>query len=974
MLSRHSSNVSGRPRKWKSTSSIKPQSATEHYAGFENQQIAHYQAIAAAEVAFERAQGQYVATRGSRDGRPPADASYGSDLARKKSIRFAGTSAVPLRSHSITRRNAPDYNPQSKAQHPSSQPDSRCPAVEASTARSLAIQSPLDEEHFVEHNFASQPSSYKKLRKSKSMFTPGKNSSAGFPAGIPRAGRHFQRHSIRSSDSWGEPMQLPDPRLRKSFSFLRGVAERLPTGNRQYATNDEDVQLARDQYVAQLEKQRLKKQPSFLNIVNRRKPQKAFRRTVRSSSTNSYGSAIASPNAVQEPVQSSGIGVKARTFSQNLRKKLMKVFGRTVIDERAIPPQQLDASRAHFGQGPWPFEQSKDRYPPIPSPDAELLRRVGSRENLGRNSPVFADEDFRTRSICSVPSQDDMSIDKSRVTSWTDSTAANTIHIPHTIERKRLSVIKEDGGPHQPSTSIRAYNDVANSYAAFRQPYRLVSAGMAPEPQRVFSALQKELVKQDSQADIDESDSGIDSGSDQIRSTTSSIALRRLTKGSETYQALINLPHQHLDYSEATEELTPQQIAMLNESKETSLRRPLHEVGSGFFHASKHIEQKKSSSPYRQAMRSSIEDDASLESRVLGPTVPKHMTPFQPMAAQYHFSRGPRSESIYSHASGGQTPKAAGSSASLMRPEINEERGTAVIHTTETARIRQKLAQSRQPREVSDGSSKSSGDWKKRLASDMAYFDDQIAEDESIYNALPVKESGHKRERAQIDGDDIEIGKGGLQSQMPPQPLGLLKRNNNIQSLRSKSSRAMLNRFPFAEITPPLKKHAICQIENTPPTRPSLNTQCSSKSEKEKEKEKEYLNTRAISRSLRPKGSQASLSQQNDNMNSPASSNSRPNPERAERLRRLKSKSSLSLSQAAVSSHLSGNTGGYLIESKAQPINPCSRGNDSKENSPSPNTPPTNYTGNKHLVENFLKDRRRDMRISEEDGVSPAFL
>ena len=976
MLSRNSSNASGRPRRSKSTPSIKPhQSAREQYAGFENEEIAHYQAVTAAELAYERAQGHHMATRCAEDGKIPGDAAQRPALARQKSIRFARPSAVPQRSYPITRRNAPDSNPQSKAQSLGLKSNRHNADADLSTARSLATQSPSGEGQFIEHNYASQPSSYRKLRKSKSMFTPGKKPSAVFPAGIPKAGRHFQRHSVRSSDSSGEPMRLPDPRLRKSISFLRGVAERLPTSNRQYARNDEAVQLARDQYVAQLEKQRLKEQPPFLNLISRRKPQKAFRRTVRTSSTNSYSSAITSPNVVEEPMQSTSIGVKARIFSQNLRKKLLKVFGRSMSEDSSIPAQHLDASRAHFGQGISPLDQSEYRYPPIPSPDAELLRRVGSRENFGHNSPVYVKEDGRTRSIRSVPSQGDMSIDKSRVTSWTDSTAANTINMPHVMGRKRLSVIKEDGGPHQPSSSIRAYNDAANTYAAFRQPYRIGSAGMVPEPQRIFSALQREIVKQKSQANLDDSDSGIDSGSDQMRSTRSSIALRRSANGSESYQGLFSPPHQHLDYSEVTEDLTPQQIATLNESGEASPKRPLHEIGSGFFHANKHIEQKKSSSPFRRALHDSIENDSSLKKHITGPADSSRTTPFQPMAAQYHFGHGTGSESIYSRTSGDQTPKAVKSSVSLMGCGIDEEPGTAIIQTTETARNRRERNQSRQHGDLSDRSSKSSGEWKKRLASDMAYFDDWSAENDKIYNALPVKESGHKRESAQFDEDDVEIGGLLHANQLPPQPLGLLRLNTNIPALRSETSRSMLRRFPFAEITPPNKPHAVRQTENTPPIRPSLNTQVSSRSKNDKEP----LNARAISNSLGTKISQASLIQRNENANSPASSNSRHSPERAERLRRLKSKSSLSLHKAASSSSL-GNTGGYLTESKiahnvkASPNNPWLRGNASKENSPSPNNTPTHHSSDKRLVENFLKDRRRDMRISEEGSNDPAFL
>ena len=963
MLSRHSNAVSGRPRRAKSTSSIKPQLTEDQYAGFGGELAARQYAVTAAEIAYERANERYLGAKDEKGAKTSNPGKERSNLAYQKSIRFAGPSAVPLRSHSITCRTVPAITPLSKAQNPPWDIESHETDAKRPNTRSLAAESLFGVENFDEYGFASQPSSYRRLRKTKSMFMPGKQPSAIFPAGVPKAGRHFQRQSVRSSDSCGESVRVPDPRLRKSFSFIRGVTERLPTITRQHATNDEVVQLARDQFVADLEKQRLKEHSSLFDHVRRHKPRKAFRRTLRTTSTNSYSSAVASPNAAEESLHSSGLVVKARTFSQNLRRKLKNVLGRSVGESVALPIQHLDASRAHFGGGISPADQDSEFYPPIPSPDVELLRRISSRETLGHNALNLASGDPGLSSIRSVPSQEDISLNKSRVTSWTDSTAANTIHVPFVVERKRLSVIKEDGGPHQPSSASRVHDGISNGYPAFRQPYRQDSAGTPPEPQRIFSALQREIVKRKSHGDIDSSDSDIESSQDQTRSTRAFATQEQSVDRHYLHQGPFSLPYQHVDFAEATDGLTQQQVATLNESCDALPKRPLHEVGSAFFHANKHIEQKRGRSPYRRATRSSTEDDPILQNDTsdVARTADEALMS-QPLAAKYHFSQATRSESIYSRTSGIRTPKTLGSSVSLVRHESNEEPGTAIILATEAAQHRNGESHLRQQRDVSHMSNKSSGECKERLASDMAYFNDQFSEDKTIYNALPVKESGHKRESAQINGDETEIGKFHSTDQPPPQPLGFLRSDSKIHLMGEEKS--SLN-----------KPNTMQQTENTPLTRPPFYKQGSLRPESGRE----YPNPYDVSHNLRSTESQDSLKERDGNVIFPRAPSKRYSPERAQRLQRLKNKSLLSLHEAT-SSTQSGNRSGFLMESKsvqntkASPSSLWLRGSALKENSPSPDLTPKSQSDSKHLVDSFLKDRRREVRISEENGSSPAFL
>ncbi|KAL9100727.1 MAG: hypothetical protein Q9163_003934 [Psora crenata] len=977
MLTYNTSSTSAKVRRAKSSSSVRLHPSRVQYAVSYNRNIAHDHAITAAEIAFERAKERCNGIRmGKEDesGGAVADQNEHSGLNRQKSIRFAGPSAAPIRSCSITRRIAPEC---AEAHKSAARLDNYGADVQHSAAKSLASSSTQGCEEFVEHELASQPSSYRKLRKAKSMFTPGKTPSAVFPNGVPIAGRHFQRQSVRSSDSWGESIQPTQPTLRKSFSFLHGVADRLPTSNHQYASQDEAVRLAHDQYLRQLEKQRLKEQPSLFNLVRRRRSQKALRRTVRPSNTDRYGNAIESPRPPIELFHPGGIGQKARSFSLNVKKKLRRALRLSISAGDAVPAQHLDASRAHYCNDPSTFVQAAQLYPPIPSPDAELLQSVGSRESIIRNSPVSTEEKYHSGSIRSVPSDDESDVYKSRVTSWTNSTAANTINMPSLVERKRLSVIKEDGGPHQPSLSGKQLDDVAGAYAAFRQPFRQGIAGSPLEPERIFSALQREIVKNSSHPNLDNSGSETESSLEQAKSQRSYGALRRSSGGRLIGRKPFLIPGDG-DHAKAIEDLTPQQTADFTESHATLSKRPLHEVGSAFFHSSTHVEQ-KSTSPYRRALCSASENDSSSCNGSPAANSFQHPKPYQASVTLYNSGSDARSESVYSCTSGGHTPKAIGHSVSTMKSGVSEEPGTAVILTTATTQSGTAARFLGPHRHFSDRSCKSSGEWKNRLSCDLAYFDDRIADKETTYNVTPLKKTGHKRENAQHDGDDAVIGSLDGAKHLPKPPFGSLQPMADAQSvLKQKASHPDLDSFtPMASIgVAPLPRRAITpQNENIPPVRGQLQDQRSAGPESEQATSKTCRSPIQV----RQKSSRASLTVRKANVESPGCSGSQYSLDRSERIRRLNSRSCLSLDKACSSPNLS--VKGFVTENRIafDSFNPAApntwlRDEGPKEIIPRTNQIPTIPASNKELVEKFLEGRRRGMRISEESANEPAFL
>ena len=757
----------------------------------------HQHALTAANLAFERANERAMAKEGriGQDTASITDNSGGPKLGRRQSVRFTGPTAIPSRNRSITRREAPSYMTSDQAYESQLEPQSH--SIEHSISSNervlVALAQPVGE--FGENDNASAPSSYRKLRKAKSMFSPAKAPSAVFSDGLPNGRRHFHRQSLQSSDAYIEPSREPDPPLRKSYSFLRGVTDRISTSSRQYITTDAAVQLARDQYLSQLEQQRLKEQPSFLGLSNRRKPHKAFRRTVRTSSTNSYGSAIASPLASVEIPKTKHFGHRARSLSQTIKKKIKRVLKRSSDTEDTNPVQQIKASHPHYGDYIWTSDGKEQRYPPVPETDAELLLRVSSRESGTYSSPVRAEKDYRSDSIRSAHSDDDESNGKSRVTSWTNSTAANTITLPHTLQRKRLSIIKEDGGPHQPSSSARQYEVTSDGYASFRQPVRQSSSGRVNgpiDPKRIFSALQRKIDENNRKAALDDSELSTDSSSGHKKGRASSRAPRRTSSirkdakarskslsrprgvspsgsvifspsamesfNDEFYQHESQSPdrgYEQQDLAPSQDGLTPQQIAEMNERGTPLPKRPLHEVKSAFFPPNMHI-ARSSQSPYRRAMHASGDTEAQSPTRTnIGDRL-RSGVPSSSVAGQLRNGSVARSVSVYSQSPGGDAAKATRSSISLTLSEKSGGAGTAIIITGPPSKDEQSAHPVATQHRYS--SIASSRNWRNFMATQVASLDDFGSRQERMDDALLVKDSGHRREDAQIDSDEVKIG------------------------------------------------------------------------------------------------------------------------------------------------------------------------------------------------------------------------
>lgn len=783
---------------------------------FDSSWSSHFEAVTAAELAFRLAQER---TSSMENSKAPNNMSQSTrqegaaGLARTHSIRFAGPSAVKTGGVSITCRTAPTIQEDVKPAHESPSVLGRHMLNEFK-----ALTTPAEQSEYVEENIASQPSSYRKLRKAQSMYNPGEANSLNFTEHGLRIGGRPNRRSAQSSMSREGSSQQLERGLRRSFSFLRGATDRLSTEKDSHKVNDAAIQIARDQFREQIEGQRQKSSPTFLDSRKERRVPKPFRRTVRSNATNKYGNAVQSPSTQDLANKPKGFNERARGASQTLRRAIRKVFGRSPSKDNLLPAQQLSAENPHYGSSE-DQEAMKFCYPPIPSPDVDLLRRVDSRETIrcGRiESPL---DRHSARSLRSVASEDGLGYEGSRVTSWTASTAANTINGLQGGKPKRLSVIKEDGPSHQPSSPDYIANDRVNTYAAFCRPARFESTDPTAA-RRVFSALRREIQSNSPQHSTGNPTPRGEEASDSInerslsgaslsadgndrsvrvfgksRDQLSSPFPRKFEGGTTQRMNQQDIAFQQsikscsspdltgVDYKMFAER-TPQQIAEMNEAGPSSQKGSLREVNGGFSPSNVRIER-KATSPYKFITHSFVTDsaNASINGEALDNGQHLQRTGSASLSA-----------SIYSRTSGGHSLPDIGSSSSLTpySKRDNQIGPLASVHYD----LQEPANRSYSGTSGTRMSSNSSGQWKTHLASDTSYWEENQPFDDEVCVTPPIGRSGHKRENAQYDGDDVAFNALTPKITLPKQSLAA--------GIAKKCSRTSL-RQAFAFSTP--EKH-----------------------------------------------------------------------------------------------------------------------------------------------------------------------
>ena len=581
-----------------------------------------------------------------------------------------------------------------------------------------------------------------------------------------------------------------DPNLRHSLSSFRPLGS-ASQDQEKYAASDAAVRLARDQFAQELEQQRLRTKSSFLSLKRRHHSPKIFRTSMRSNSIDNNGNDLnASQQAGAVPASDKGMGRRARSFSTTIKSRLKRVFYRQAHIDAPLPTQQLEATKAHFRDYLDKLDSSSQNDKPVSD---EVLPRVGAYDNSAEIDSPFLDRPIRTTSLRSVNSEGSLADTQSRVTSWANSTNAESILPYHPLEKKRLSVIQEQGGPHQPSSSVMRHGILGPAYSAFSKPLQNRSTFndsiRLPDSQLIRDVLQKRLENHDQAEAVNRCN---EDQSDEVDWSMRALPAPPLRKSSKTghknllnswaeedeskespssqadSQASVSVIRKALPHMSDDDIFKPQDTSTREENSSASLRtvsfsessfsgyddgaprhptkRPLRDVRSTFFPPSTHIER-HSTSPYRRAMQSSSADQSTtdVETDKKKPAmfldVPDSVPHTQAFSAT-------DSGSVYSRSTDGNTPRPGQGPASGEQLADESVRGTAsVIRDDSSPKI---LGSSGHIRGHSSSSAKSSGDWKTWMATEVATLDHYPPKGENLRR----RRLGHVRGDAEIHSDD----------------------------------------------------------------------------------------------------------------------------------------------------------------------------------------------------------------------------
>ncbi|KAK7962507.1 uncharacterized protein PG986_003332 [Apiospora aurea] len=488
-MQRHNSTKSGGPDRRKSISSVKSVQLL-HMSPEQAERDARVAATQAFCQARERSATESALWPPSRQlNRPSLDRHYSSPDRRSNdsascqqhSVRFV----KPKLSGGLAQlRKKHDKTPfESIAHGKATNFENRCPWLVA------------NEDYYTpEDNIASEPSSYRRIRKSKSLFSSFDGAASGARETESKLSGNIPQPSLGSA--YCQPVEnIPPTELKtpKSMSFLksrRDQARPLPARRKSLplaarAANALPPDFTGEQDTLQ----------SFQLLGS--KPHKAgkrIRRTLRNTSDTTEPGSL---DLTKTSFRDQSIGKKARKASHALKTRIKSFFNmaKSENDEEVLPPQQIEAQKTHVVEVEAEASVAHDALPE----DAALSRVTSGVPSL---HAVPSEQQLRSHQVSleSLRSERKVSDEKSRVTSWTNSdvhTSTATSSQGREWDRQRLSVIKENGA-HIPSSAsrrpdlARQWTDMS-PFANFPPEEIPADSSANVDSQRIYSALMKRL-------------------------------------------------------------------------------------------------------------------------------------------------------------------------------------------------------------------------------------------------------------------------------------------------------------------------------------------------------------------------------------------------------------------------------------------------------------------------------------------------
>ncbi|CAJ2504010.1 Uu.00g114040.m01.CDS01 [Anthostomella pinea] len=405
-MHRRNSTRSGAIDRRKSTSSVKSVQL-EHILP----DTAERDAQAAAAQAFARAKDRsavdaplwppsrnYVSSRATGFIGTPDRRTDDTPLRRQQSVRFVRPAPTQL-SRSYTRGE--DLTPTRKPNTVRLQVTTRgvepCPASTATTAGMTCAAKGAagdyisalitGEEYYTpEDDIASAPSSYRRIRKSKSMFSgsqttmlPPNHMGYRTSATMNQLPSPSPGYAGPRTDENKPPVGLKAP---KSMSFLRSRREQpMPhpdhQGEMPHASSTNEFSGTYNP-----KGKLLKAQPSTFFRSKRASTDRTFRKSMRDVSNHAM-------STTGQPSKEGSLRHKARKVSLNLKHKLKNLFSSTKgeNDESMLPPQQIEARKSHVTGSDSLEEDFNDEFRPTPTAEEDTIRTTSEEEQPG--SPEF---------------------------------------------------------------------------------------------------------------------------------------------------------------------------------------------------------------------------------------------------------------------------------------------------------------------------------------------------------------------------------------------------------------------------------------------------------------------------------------------------------------------------------------------------------------------------------------------------------
>ncbi|KAI0439057.1 hypothetical protein F4803DRAFT_568906 [Xylaria telfairii] len=576
-----------------------------------------------------------------------------------------------------------------------------------------------DEYYTPEDDIASMPSSYRKLRKSRSMFTNRGNVAVNQ---LPMPAKSYSR-PFRGDENI-PPRGLKAP---KSMSFLRDFRGNFVAGFK----SDEDATRFTTIH-------NIRPKPSNVFSSKPSGPDRGFRKSMRDTSND----------AVWMDGKASKDG--------SLRHKARRVLGKGDTNNTGLPLQHVDAQKSHiFGFGDLQHEPD-DELLRVSSVDQAALSHVTSGIPSLHAVPSYQQLHSRQGSMESLGSDRKASDDRSRVTSC----------CREEREKKRLSIINEHGA-HVCSSS-------ANS-ASLNQPVQAAPGARMDQSQQAHTnSLERKIPRRKSSLSLRrlgrDAATTIRYSNDKLHAKDKYIPPSAYSsKPSRPTPIIMKRKEESQVYPESTTIFTnPEDVLSKEMDSETSKEAPpllqtLSSRSSAFFGSpTRHLF--RTQSPYRRALNERM-NTATNEQPIKPPDFNpwiRSLSNLPNLQLQRSSTYGSDAdiklqytESIYStNTEDGQTRRESLLSVIEDFPRPRSTHGDATIFVDQPAYTKRSTSL---PPKQRVSSSSSSVEWKMWLSSNVSKLEEtskQMDANGFQYDARSTRSSGHVRENAQINDEE----------------------------------------------------------------------------------------------------------------------------------------------------------------------------------------------------------------------------